>query len=118
MQDDGMIRQARLHSKKFYNAQINNAITKKELLAIVDSVRNFRGVLQGHRVTMVIDFLPLVAFMSALQTNQMRITWQESLSQLHITVEHIFGKKNVIADALSRTYKKSPVRGDWQSGDT
>ena len=36
MQDDGKIRPARFHSKKFHNAQMNYEMTKKELLAIVD----------------------------------------------------------------------------------
>ena len=115
MQDNGIVRPARFHSKKFKNAQMNYGITKKELLAIVDSVRHVRGVLQGHSVTILTDHQPLVAFMSSLQTNQMIIRWQESLSQLDMTIEHIDGKKNVIADALSRTYKESPSPSSEQS---
>ena len=88
MQDDGIIRPVRFHSKKFHNAQMNYGITKKELLAIVDSVRHFRGVLQGHPVTILTDHQPLVGFISSLQTNQMMIRWQESLCQLDITIEH------------------------------
>ena len=115
MQDDGMIRPARFHSKKFNNTQMNYGITKKELLAIVDSVRHFSRVPQGHSVTILTDHLPLVAFMSSLQINQMMIRWQESLSQLDITIEHIDGEKNVIADAGSRTYKESPSPSGKQS---
>ena len=95
MQDNGIITPARFHSKKFHNAQMNYGIIKKEFLAIVDSVRHFRGVLQGHTVTIIIDHQPLVAFMSSLQTNQMMIRWQESLSQLDITIEHI-DRKSVV----------------------
>ena len=115
MQDDGMIRPARFHSKKFNNSQMHYGITKKELLAIVDSVRHFRGVLRGHPVTILTDHQPLVGFMCSLQTNQMMIRWQESLRQLDITIEHIDGKKNVMADALSRTYKESSSPSSEQS---
>ena len=115
MHDDGIIRPGRFHSKKFNNTQMKYGITRKELLAIVDSVRNFRGVLQGHPVTILTDYQPLIPFMSSLQTNQMIIRWQESLSQLDINIEHIDGKKNVIADALSRTYKESPCPPSEQS---
>ena len=108
MQNDGMIRPARFHCKKFNNSQMNYVITKKELLEILDTVRHFRGVLQGHPVIILTDHQPLVVFISSLQTNQIMIRWQERLSQLDITIEHIDGKKNVIADALSRTYKESP----------
>ena len=103
-----MIRQARFHSKKLKNTQMNDGITEKELLAIVDSVRHFRGALQAHPVTILSDHQPLVGFMSSLQTNQILIRWQARLRQLDITIEHIGGKKNVIADAFSRTYKDFP----------
>ena len=73
MQDNGMIRPARFHPKQFNNAQMNYGITKTESLAIVDSVRNFRGVLQVHPVTILTDHQPLVGFMSSLQTNQIMI---------------------------------------------
>ena len=45
----------------------------------------------------------------------MMIRWQASLGQLDITIEHIDGKKNVIADALSRTYQESPSPCSEQS---
>ena len=108
MQEDSLIRPARVNSKKLNNTQMNYGIPKKELLAIVDAVRYFRGLLQGHPVTILTDHQPLVAFISSLQTNQMMIRWQRSLSQLDITIEHIDGNKNVMADAFCRTYKQSP----------
>ena len=115
MQVDGIIRPARFHSKKFNNAQMNYEITTKELLAIVDSVRHCRGVLQGHPGTILTDHRPLVACMSFLQSNRIIIRWEECQSQLDITIEHIDGKQNVIADALSRTYKESPSPSFEQS---
>ena len=45
----------------------------------------------------------------------MMIRWQASLGQLDITIEHIDGKKNVIADALSRTYEETPFFSSQQS---
>ena len=59
--------------------------------------------------------MPLVACMSSSQSTQMIIRWQDSLSQLDFTIEHIDGKKNVIADALSRTYKQSQSSSSDQS---
>ena len=56
MQDNGMIRPARFHCKKFNNVQMNYRITKEELLAIGDSVRHLRGVLQKHAVTILTDY--------------------------------------------------------------
>ena len=103
MQDDGMIRPARFDCKKFNNTHMNYGITQIELLVIVHSVRQIRGVLQGHPVRILSDHRPLVACMSSLQSNEMMIRWQEMLSQLDISIEHIDTTKNVIADAPSRT---------------
>ena len=105
MQDDGIIRPAKFHYKEFHNLQMNYGFTKMQLLASVDSVRHFRGVLQEYPVTILIDYQRLAVFMSSLQTNQIMIRWQESVSQLDITIEHIDCKKNVIVYALIRTYK-------------
>ena len=85
------------------------------MLAIVDSVRHFGGVLQWHPVSILTDHRPLVAFMSSLQTNQMMIRWQESPNQLDITMEHIDGKTNMIEDTLSQTYKDSVSSSSEQS---
>ena len=84
------------------------------------SVRHFREVLQGYPVTIVTDHRPLLGFMKSLQTNPMMIMWQESLSQLHITIEYLEGKKNIIADDLSRIYnhiKIQPTRDSTSSPD-
>ena len=114
------MRPARFRSRKFNDSQMNYGVTKKELFAIVDSVRHFRGVLQGHPVTILTDYRPLLGFMKSLQTNSMMNRWQESLSQLDITIEYLEGKKNIIADALSRIYnsiKIPPTRDSTSSPD-
>ena len=118
MRDDAIIRRVKFNSRKLNNVQMKYGITKKELLGIVASVRHFKGVLQGHSVTMLTGHQPLVAIMSSLQTNQVMSRWSESLSQLDITMEHIYGKKNVIADALSRTYEESPSASCEQFSDS
>ena len=94
---------------------MNYGITKKQWLAIVESVRHFRGVLQGHPLTILTDHQPLVGFMSSLQTNLMMIRWQESLTQLDINIQHMESKENVIADARSRSHKVSPSPSSKQS---
>ena len=68
---------------------MNYVVHKKELFAMVDSVRQFRDVLQVYAVTIVTDYRPLQGFMKSLQTNPMLSRWQESLSQLHTTIEYL-----------------------------
>ena len=107
-QEDGLIRPVRFHSRKFKDLRMNCGVTKKELFAIVNSVRDFRGVLQVHAVTIVTEHRHLRGFMKSLHTNLMLIRWQESLSQLDTTIEYLEGKKHIIGDALSRIY--NPIK--------
>ena len=90
-QDGGLVRPGRFHSRKINDLQMNSVGTKKELFPIVDSVRHFKGVLEGQTVTIVTDHRPLLAFIKSLQTNPIMIWGQESLSQLHIAIEYLEG---------------------------
>src|SRR5437016_2714217 len=100
-----VIRPAGFHSRKLNPGQVNYTTTDKELLAIVDSLRHFQDQLQGHKITIRTDHQALVSFMKNIQTNQMKRRWQEFMSQFDITLEHIKGEDNAIADLLSRAYK-------------
>ena len=88
-QDDGLMRCARSLSRKFTDSQMNYLVNKKELLALVDSVRHSRGVSRGHPVTIVTDHRLLLAFMQSLQTNPILIRWQGCLSPLDSTIEYL-----------------------------
>src|SRR5205807_8922149 len=98
-------RPAGFHSRKLNPGQVNYTTIDKELLAIVDSLRHIQGQLQGHKITIRTDHQALVSFMKNIQTNQMKRRWQEFMSQFDITLEHIKGEDNAIADLLSRAYK-------------
>jgi len=62
--EDGIIRPVAFHSRCLNKGQTNYTTTDKELLAIVDLLRHFRGELQGHKVIVLIDHKPLVTFMT------------------------------------------------------
>jgi len=104
-----VIRPAAFYLRCLNKSQTNYITTDKELLAIVDSLRHFRGELQGHKVIVLTDHKPLVTFMTTWQDKQMKVRWQQVMSEFDITIEHIEGKENFIADILSRvgTYKGS-----------
>jgi len=104
-----VIRPAAFHSRCLNKGQTNYTTTDKELLAIVDSLGHFRGELQGHKVIVLTNHKPLVKFMTIWQDKQRKIKWQQVMSEFDITIEHIEGKDNFIADTLSRagTYKGS-----------
>jgi len=116
--EDSVIKPAAFHSRCLNKGQTNYTTTDKELLAIVDSLRHFRGELQGHKVIVLTDH-KLLAFMTTWQDKQMKIRWQQVMSEFDITIEHIEGKENFIADTLSRagTYNGSafPSNSDLSS---
>jgi len=107
--EDGVIRPAAFHSRYLNKSQTNYTTTDKELLVIVDSLWHFRGELQSYKVIVLTDHKPLVTFMTTWQDKKMKIRWQQVMSEFDITIEHIEGKENFIADTLSRagTYKGS-----------
>jgi len=69
----------------------------------------FRGELQGYKVIVLTDHKPLVTFMTTWQDKQIKIRWQQVMSEFDIHIEYIEGEENFIADTLSRagTYKGS-----------
>jgi len=71
--EDGVIRPAAFHSRCLNKDQTNYITTDKELLAIVDSLRHFRGELQGYKVIVLTDHQPQVTFMTTWQDKQMKI---------------------------------------------
>ena len=88
---DGQIRPTRFYSRKFRESQMNYEVNKQGLFAILDSVRPFRRVLQGHPVTIVTDHKPLTVLLKCQQTNSMLIRGQESPCQLDTTIEALEG---------------------------
>ena len=104
-----MIRPAAFHSRCLNKGQTNYTTTDKQLLAIVDSLRHFRGKLQGYRVMVLTDHKLLVTFMTTWQDKQMNIRWQQLMSEFDMTIKYIEGKENFTPDTLSRagTYKGS-----------
>jgi len=115
--EDSVIRLTAFHSRCLNRGETNYTSTSnKELLAIVDSLRHFKGKLQSHKGIVLTVHKPLVTFMTTWQDKQIKIRWQQVMSEFDITIEHIEGKENFIADTVSRagTYRGSdpPSRSD------
>ncbi|GAA5994424.1 hypothetical protein JCM11641_001062 [Rhodosporidiobolus odoratus] len=97
------VRPFRFHSSKFNSAQLNYTTTDQELLAVLDCCLKFRDHLIGWRFTVVCDHEPLKTYHTQppKQTRRHVRLW-ETLSQFDFDWEAIPGKKNVLADSLSR----------------
>ncbi|GAA5979967.1 hypothetical protein JCM11641_008248 [Rhodosporidiobolus odoratus] len=93
----------RFHSAKFNSAQLNYTTTDQELLAVLDCCLKFRDHLIGWEFTVVCDHEPLKTYHTQppKQTRRHVRMW-ETLSEFHFTWEFLPGKKNGLADSLSR----------------
>ncbi|XP_073672376.1 uncharacterized protein [Paramisgurnus dabryanus] len=91
-------------SRKFNRYQFNYSTIEKEALALIWALQHFEVYVGGglHPVVVFSDHNPLT-FLSSLQnTNQRLMRWALFLQPYNLSIRHIKGSENVMADALSR----------------
>ncbi|CAF1349706.1 unnamed protein product [Adineta steineri] len=100
-------------SKKLTKTQTKWATIEQECYAIVQAVEKWDKYLRGHEFTLETDHEPLVNFSNKEQLNKRCERWRLKLAEYRFKVKHIQGKKNNIADYLSR----SPVEAAEEDPD-
>jgi reverse transcriptase-like protein len=95
---NGKLRPVLFHSRKLTPAEENYTTSDKEMLAIVQTLKKFLHYLRGtkHQVIVRSDHRNLVGFTTIKQLNA------QELSAYNFRIEHVAGKNNIVADALSR----------------
>ena len=91
-------------SKKLTKCQQKYSTIEKECLALLLALQHFDVYLNVtlHPILVYTDHNPLT-FLHKLSNKNQRLTrWSLLLQEYNITIKHIKGKDNVIADALSR----------------
>ena len=93
------------YSKKFNQCQRNYSTIEKEALALVLALQHFEVYLGSPAGTVVVytDHNPLTFLNKMKNKNQRLLRWSLFLQQFNLEIQHIKGKNNIIADALSRT---------------
>ena len=89
-------------SKTFTKTQKQYCVTRRELLAIVTFVQQFRHYLLGRKFLVRTDHSALCWMMSFKEPQCQMARWLEILSQFDFKIEHRAGKKHGNADSLSR----------------
>ncbi|CAF4593243.1 unnamed protein product, partial [Rotaria magnacalcarata] len=90
-------------SKKLTKTQTNWPTIEQECFAIVQAVEKWDKYLRGCEFTLETDHEPLVNFSNKEQLNKRCNRWRLKLAEYRIHVKHIQGKKNNMADYLSRS---------------
>ena len=93
--------------QKFVAEQTRYTTTERELLSIVETLKEFRNILLGQKIVVHTDHKNL----TCKNFNTERVMrWRLILEEYGPTVEYIKGERNIVADALSRIgMVKEPV---------
>lgn len=89
-------------SKSFNKGELNKSTIEKELLAIHFAINHFRPYIYGTHFTVRSDHKPLIYLFSLKNPSSKLTRIRLELEEYSFTIEHIKGKDNVAADALSR----------------
>ena len=82
-------------------AQLNYTTTQKELLAIVETLREFRNILLGQKIVVYTDHKNLTY--KVFNTERV-MRWRLIIEEYGPTLQYVKGTTNIVADALSRLH--------------
>ena len=88
-------------SRRLSKAQRNYTTTEKELLSIVECLKQFRNILFGYEIHVYSDHKNLV-YEATLSESQRVMRWRLILEEFGPNIHHIAGVDNIVADTLSR----------------
>ena len=87
------------YSRKLNDAQTRYTTTERELLSIVETLKEFRNILLGHRIIVHTDHKNLTC---KNFTTERVMHWRLILEEFGPELHYVKGENNVVADALSR----------------
>ena len=93
------------YSRKLNKSQKNYTVTEKELLSIVETLKEFRGILLGHKIQIYTDHRNLEKINSAV-SSQRAMRWRILIEEVSPEIVYIKGDDNSITDAMSRLEKR------------
>jgi len=96
------IRPVAFESRKLTPAEKNYPTHEREQLAIMHALRLWRHYLLGKQFTIKTDNSALQYLRTQKNLSGRQARWMQLLEQYDFTVQHVPGKSNVVADALSR----------------
>ena len=102
------------YSKKFSPAEFNYDVHDKEMVVIVDCMREWRHMLVGcpRRVVVYTDHRNLEDFQYTKVLSRRQARWAELLSEFNFVITYRSGEKNGKADVLSRRTDPALEGGD------
>lgn len=87
-------------SRSFNSTEQNWSTYEQELSAVIFALKAWDHLLQGHHLIIHTDHANIQALQKATSKKLWR--WRLILQDFHYEINHVAGKSNVVADALSR----------------
>jgi hypothetical protein len=109
--EDGQWHPVSFYSKALQGAESHYEVHDKELLAVIQGLREWRAELISlPNFLIVTDHKALEYFGTKRPLNGRQIRWMGFLSQFHYQITYRPGKDNTIADILSRKDELTPTQ--------
>lgn len=89
-------------SRKFGKAELNYSTYKKEVLAVIYGLRQFRHYVLDREFTVFTDNSAVSFIFNQTIPNGRRLRWRYKLMEYSFTFRHLPRKLNAVADGLSR----------------
>jgi transposase InsO family protein len=91
-------------SRKMTPEQQRYGTYDREMLAVIETVKQFSHYIKNQPVVLYSDHESLTHFFTqaALHTNDRMSRWLDILQGLDLQLHHVAGKANIVSDALSR----------------
>ncbi|MGP1947444.1 MAG: Ty3/Gypsy family RNase HI domain-containing protein [Arsenophonus sp. NC-PG7-MAG3] len=104
--EDGDHLVIRFASRVLNNCERRYNVTEKELSSIVFGCQKFRNFIFGYQITVRSDHKS-ISFLKRCKLGHGRLTkWLLALQEYNIEWEYVPGKRNIVADGLSRVNKE------------
>ena len=101
--DEGVeLRLVACRSRKLSSAKKNYPVHEKEMLALVDTLEEWRHYFLGVVVLVYTEKSALSYLQKNPKPSPRQVRWLEKLQRYDLKISHIPGRSNVAADALSR----------------
>jgi len=116
----GRLHPVAFHSRKFQPAEINYEIHDKELLAIVDTFKQWRRNCKGavHQVQVFSNLQNLEYFTTTKILNKQQVRWAQELVGINFQIYYGPEIQNGKPDVLSRRSEYCPEKGVWKTSQS
>ncbi|CAB0040497.1 unnamed protein product [Trichogramma brassicae] len=100
--EPGDMRIIYMANRTLKGAEFNYYTTKLELLAIVWALEKFRSYVYGREIEIRTDHQALTFVRTSRFLSQRLLRWSLMIQDYNLTIKHIPGKANLLADIMSR----------------